>query len=129
MTISPLPDSPGLLLTSLNQFPIFYEYSATPAVTFNNFVTTAVCLRDNFSIVTPRIAHNIGTTFGAVEVLPAASATGVVDCADLPVVIGARWYFTRICSLCSKPPLARITPRRARISRGSADSDAVVSET
>ena len=22
------------------------------------------------------------------------------------VVIGARWYFTRICSLCSKPPAA-----------------------
>lgn len=40
------------------------------------------------------------------------------------VVMGARWYFTRICSLCSKPPLARITPRRARISRGSADSAA-----
>ena len=25
------------------------------------------------------------------------------------VVIGARWYFTRICSLCSKPPDPRIT--------------------
>ena len=40
------------------------------------------------------------------------------------VVIGARWYFTRICSLCSKPPLPRMTPRRARISCGSADSGA-----
>ena len=36
------------------------------------------------------------------------------------VVIGARWYFSRICSLCSNPPQARMTPRRARISRGSA---------
>jgi ribosome-associated protein YbcJ (S4-like RNA binding protein) len=24
-------------------------------------------------------------------------------------VIGARWYFTRICSLCSNPPHAKIT--------------------
>ena len=38
------------------------------------------------------------------------------------VVIGARWYFTRICSLCSNPPQPRITPRRARISCGSADA-------
>ena len=45
------------------------------------------------------------------------------------VVIGARWYFTRICSFCSKPPLARITPRRARISRGSADPMRSVSRT
>src|SRR6202008_5107558 len=45
------------------------------------------------------------------------------------VVIGARWYFTRICSLCSKPPQARMTPRRTRISRGSADADAFVSRT
>ena len=36
------------------------------------------------------------------------------------VVIGARWYFTRICSLCSKPPDPRITARRARMSCGSA---------
>ena len=45
------------------------------------------------------------------------------------VVIGARWYFTRICSLCSKPPQPRMTPRRARISWGSADSGAFVSRT
>jgi hypothetical protein len=32
------------------------------------------------------------------------------------VVIGARWYLTRICSLCSNPPDPRITPFRARIS-------------
>ena len=45
------------------------------------------------------------------------------------VVIGARWYFTRICSLCSNPPAPRMTPRRARISSGSADSGAFVSRT
>src|SRR6201986_1187922 len=41
-------------------------------------------------------------------------------------VIGARWYFTRICSLCSKPPQPRITPFRARISCGSPDSGDLV---
>ena len=45
------------------------------------------------------------------------------------VVIGARWYFTRICSLCSNPPAPRMTPRRARISSGSATSGAFVSRT
>ena len=45
------------------------------------------------------------------------------------VVIGARWYLTRICSLCSNPPLPRITPRRARMSCGSAVSGPWVSRT
>ncbi|CFS03570.1 Uncharacterised protein [Mycobacterium tuberculosis] len=45
------------------------------------------------------------------------------------VVMGARWYLIRICSLCSKPPQARITPRRARISCGSADSASWESRT
>ena len=35
------------------------------------------------------------------------------------VPIGARWYWRRICSSRSKPPVAISTPRRARISAGS----------
>ena len=45
------------------------------------------------------------------------------------VVIGARWYLTRICSLCSNPPEPRMTPRRARMSCGSAASGPVMSRT
>ncbi|SKS79624.1 Uncharacterised protein [Mycobacteroides abscessus subsp. abscessus] len=45
------------------------------------------------------------------------------------VVMGARWYFTRICSLCSKPPEARMTPRRPRMRVGSEASGAPVSRT
>src|SRR5215475_163662 len=42
------------------------------------------------------------------------------------VVIGARWYLTRICSLCSNPPQPRITAFLARINRGSVDSGVLV---
>ena len=45
------------------------------------------------------------------------------------VPIGSRWYLRRIDSLCSKPPEPRITPRRARINRGSAVDGPVVSMT
>ncbi|HUR95018.1 MAG TPA: hypothetical protein VMY76_10570 [Gemmatimonadales bacterium] len=104
VTISRLPDFPGPLLTSLDQFPLFYEFSSSPAVTFNNFVTTAVCLADDFSLEVPRIAHNIGTTFGAVEVLPPASSTGVVSCADIePTEIGARWGIRRMLASVFMP--------------------------
>ena len=36
-----------------------------------------------------------------------------------PIPIGSCWYWRRISSLRSKPPLASSTPRRARISTGS----------
>ncbi|MDQ3137543.1 MAG: hypothetical protein M3Q93_08145 [Gemmatimonadota bacterium] len=90
VTISGLPDSPGPLLTSLDQYPLFYEFSSSPAVTFTSAVTTAVCLKENYDIEVARLAHNVGPLFGDVEVLPPASAAGVVDCIDLAPV-SSRW--------------------------------------
>jgi hypothetical protein len=92
VTVSRLPDSPGPLFTSLDQYPQFYEINASPAVTFNSVVTAAVCLGDGFTLAQPRLAHNVGPLFGDVEVLPSVSAAGVVDCSDIPTtVVGSRF--------------------------------------
>lgn len=85
-----LPDSPGPLLTSLDQYPLFYEFSGTTAtgpVTFNLDVTAGVCLRDNLGVPSGnlRLAHNVAPfAFGNVEILPLAAAVPGVDCDNLP---------------------------------------------
>ena len=72
------------------------------------------------------IRSKAAPSFSAAEIpSPVLAAAPTVH----SVPIGARWYFTRICSLCSKPPQPRITPRRARIRRGSLVSGSVVSRT
>src|SRR3954471_13221836 len=61
VSISPLPDTPGPLLTSLDQYPLFYEYKTTPEITFGQNVTTGVCQRQTFDAATfsrLRLAHN-----------------------------------------------------------------------
>jgi hypothetical protein len=83
-----LPDTPGPLLTSLDQYPLFYEFSGTTAtgpVVFNSFVTAGVCLRDIIEVPDEnlRLAHNVGSNFGDVEVLPRAPVVPGVSCADL----------------------------------------------
>jgi hypothetical protein len=83
VTITRLPDSPGPLLTSLDQFPLFYEFSVSPNVTFNLNVLGGICLRDNVENASAlRLAHNVGTSFGQVEILPLAAA-GFLDCSTL----------------------------------------------
>jgi len=72
VTITRLPDGPpGPLLTSLNQFPRFYQYSSSPEVTFNLDVIAGVCLQtDPVNLSDLRLGHNFGPNFGDVEVLP-----------------------------------------------------------
>ncbi len=83
VTISRLLDSPGPLLTSLDQYPLFYDFSVSPNVTFNLDVLGGICLRDNVANASAlRLAHNVGTSFGAVEILPFASP-GFLDCSTL----------------------------------------------
>src|SRR3954471_17908632 len=76
VTISRLPNSPGPLLTSLDQYPLFYEYASTPAVDFSHPVTTGVCQTDiNPTIYNRlRLAHNVGVNFGDVQILPRVDA-------------------------------------------------------
>jgi hypothetical protein len=83
ITISRLPDSPGPLKTSLDQFPLFYEFTSSPDVNFTKNVTGGVCLLQNNPLSgTFRLAHNVAPFgFGDVEVLPPATAP--VDCSTL----------------------------------------------
>jgi hypothetical protein len=81
-----LPDEPPPLLTSLDQYPFFYEFSSFPEVTFNVDVLAGICPRDNLDAINAnlRLAHNVGPDFGDVEVLPrpAGAVTGL-DCTNL----------------------------------------------
>lgn len=93
ITIQRLPDSPNPLLTPLDQYPIFYEYHASPALPFSLDVVVAVCIASNFTPPDPlrlRLAHNVPPfTPGSIEILPLASAP-FVDCSDAPIASAAR---------------------------------------
>lgn len=90
IVIRNLPDSPGPLFTSLDQYPFFYEFTGTTAtgqpVLFTADVTAGICPRDNLDAIDARLrlGHNVGPDFGDVEALP--RPTGAVpglDCTDL----------------------------------------------
>jgi hypothetical protein len=91
VTVSKLANNSYPLFTSLDQYPLFYEFKTFPDVTFTKDVTTGVCLADNSGPISSlRLAHNIGPAFvgpgntPAVEILPFATAQ--VVCSDLPVL-------------------------------------------
>lgn len=89
VTVMKLPDAPGPLLTSLDQFPLFYEFRTSPEVTFTKDVTTGVCLGNNFPVSSAlRLAHNVGTNFGNVEILPFVSPP-FLDCTNIPGTLGS----------------------------------------
>jgi hypothetical protein len=87
VSIARLPDSPGPLLTSLDQFPLFYEFNSSPEVTFLQFMTIGVCQSQDFNssdetlpnYADLRLAHNVGTNFGDIEILPRVDAP-FLDC-------------------------------------------------
>ncbi|MGH7525672.1 MAG: hypothetical protein ACREMX_03105 [Gemmatimonadales bacterium] len=83
IVISRLPDSPGPLLTSLNQFPLFYQFTSFPEVTFTLDAIAGVCVADDPGGDSDlRVAHNVGPNFGDIEVLPPA-AVPFLDCDNL----------------------------------------------
>jgi hypothetical protein len=101
VTITRLPDSPGPLLTQLDQYPLFYEFHVTPeGSTFNLPVVIGAC--EATSIVPPdpsrlRIAHNVAPfTPGSIEILPLVPAP-FLDCTNADVI-----------GLGSKNPLANL---------------------
>jgi hypothetical protein len=92
LTIKRLPDSPGPLLTQLDQYPIFYEFSVTPDTgSFALPVTVGVCLANNVVPVPPdtsrlRVAHNVAPdTMGSIEILPRVPAP-FLDCTNADVI-------------------------------------------
>ena len=86
LTITRLPDSPGPLLTQLDQYPVFYEFDVTPKVPFTLPVLVGVCQASSVSPPDPsrlRIAHNIAPdTMGSIEILPFAPAP-FLDCSSV----------------------------------------------
>jgi hypothetical protein len=88
VSIVRLPDSPGPLRTSLDQFPLFYHFASSPEVTFNVDVTGGICQSQTFDAETfaqLRLAHNVFPFgFGDVEILPRVNAP-FLDCSNLAV--------------------------------------------
>jgi hypothetical protein len=87
VTIQRLPDAPSPLLTPLDQYPAFYEFTSSPTVAFNTDVLVGVCQVANF---TPpdysrlKVGHNVGTS---VELLPRTAAP-FIDCSNLSGGLG-----------------------------------------
>ncbi len=97
ITITRLPDSPGPLLTALDQYPLFYEYTVTPETAFNVDVLIGTCLAGGVTPPDPsrlRLAHNVPPfTFGSIEILPIAPVD-FLDCTDADIGLapaGSRW--------------------------------------
>ena len=90
VTVKRLPDSPGPLLTQLDQYPIYYEFSVTPDTgSFVLPVTVGVCLASSATPPDPtrlRVAHNVPPdTMGSIEILPLVPAP-FLDCTDADVI-------------------------------------------
>jgi hypothetical protein len=85
ITVTRLPDGANPLLTPFDQYPMFFEFHASPAPTFDNPVVVGVCLPDGVNppdLSRLRLAHNVAPfTYGAIEVLPLESAS-FLDCSD-----------------------------------------------
>jgi len=66
-----LPDVPAPLNTPLDQYPSFFEFQASPPVTFSQDVLVGACQVANFSAgdyARLKLGHNLGTT--GFELLP-----------------------------------------------------------
>jgi hypothetical protein len=76
------PDFPGPLLTSLDQYPLYYEFDTSSGETFLQDAVISVCVAQNLTIPDEtrlRLAHNVPEpNFTTIEILPAG--TSFLDC-------------------------------------------------
>jgi len=95
ITISRLPDPTlpftGPLATGLDQYPLFYEYTVSPVVTFDAPVTIGICLLGTIALGTVpgsrlRVAHNVTPT--SIEILPWATPPAL-DCSQIETASAA----------------------------------------
>jgi hypothetical protein len=112
LTIVRLPDSPGPLLTPLDQYPLFYEFTTEPVVTFGQGEVLGVCQPSNLTLQDPnrlRVAHNIAPfSFGSVEILPLAPAP-FLNCtlaAQIGMGPASRWLGNLFRALSPQPLFA-----------------------
>ncbi len=81
----------GPLNTDLDQYPLYYEYTASPAVTLNQDVVVGICDVEPGAFVAPpgadlRVAHNVGS---GIEILPLAAVPFTLDCTDADVSLAS----------------------------------------
>jgi hypothetical protein len=75
VTVTRLPDVPGPLLTELDQYPPFYEFTVTPEGAFAELVVVGACVQDAPDPTRLRLAHNVPPfTPGSIEILPLVPA-------------------------------------------------------
>lgn len=119
VTITRLPDT-SPLLTPFDQYPLYFEFSASPAPSFTNPVTVGVCLASSIAPPDPsrlRLAHAIAPyTSGAIEVLPLAP-TPFLDCTNADIAArpitgpmdlasaGGRWLLREVGRAVAPRPL------------------------
>ena len=98
ISVQRLPDTPGPLLTPLDQYPAFYQFTASPPVAFTQDLLVGACQVQDF---TPpdfgrlKLAHNVGTA----AVLLDRQTAPFLDCTGLlgmvPDYTGLRGYAQR----------------------------------
>ncbi len=81
----------GPLNTDLDQYPLYYQYTASPAVTLNQDVVVGICDVEPGPFVAPpgadlRVAHNVGS---GIEILPLAAVPFNLDCSDADVSLAS----------------------------------------
>ena len=117
ITITRLPNTPPPLLTPLDQFPFFYEFSASPPIVFNSDVILGVCHPSDLVIPNPsrlRIAHNVAPfTPNSVEILPLVNAP-FIDCTN--AVLSSRGFGASLMQNLAR--LALPTPLYAAVAGG-----------
>jgi hypothetical protein len=91
VTIQRLPDA-GPLLTPFDQYPLYFEFSASTAGPLPDEVVIGVCTAASAAPPDPsrlRLAHQLSPTWGDIEVLPLAPVP-FLDCtgADVAAVPG-----------------------------------------
>ncbi len=93
VTVQRLPDSPGPLITPLDQYPLFYEFHSSSGTPFIHDLTVAVCQAANITAPDPtrlRVAHNVG---GVAVITPLAPVT-FLDCSNAPLASApSTWGF------------------------------------
>ncbi|HSE68511.1 MAG TPA: hypothetical protein VLB12_16085, partial [Gemmatimonadales bacterium] len=87
ITISRLPDTPGPLLTPLDQFPLFYQFNSSSGESFNFDAIVGVCtIAPDLSRL--RVAHNVPEPVPTtIEILDLAAAP-FLDCSNASLSLG-----------------------------------------
>jgi hypothetical protein len=82
------PDFPGPLLTSLDQYPLYYEYNSSSGEIFLQDATVGVCTAENVTVADEtrlRLAHNVPEpNFTTIEILPVG--VGFLNCTGAQAV-------------------------------------------